>query len=377
MKHKLWRAIESCHVWVFGVKRRQIKVLCANWLGLVSVLLAAASFADVQVSSRMVGDTELALPVAWVIKSERPNFVYAHPEGDRSGRSGLLVFMTEPGLIQAAYSRLEHSALALLDSESRLVASQQIDSGERWAEFTNETQSRHLTVHLQSREQADVMVVLAGPTQLYIDWGGRGLAARTVGTVKNSSDLKLTNPRGESYRSETSVSVVGNGGGIFVESSIRRGGTFKGSPGVASDLHGERSVVEFVGTTGIDTGLGSMIDMSASSLVFNFDPDGDYTLDWQFRVTTGFLMTDATVRETGRWHVDAGIATLKPDGYDGSMVIMSGQEHALSERGNPARQYRLIRTASQEILSGYCAPFQVELECEEDGIPSVLDFPLN
>ena len=336
-----------------------------------------------------VDGVHLIAPKGWDLKSGGGGtYIIADPSPDEQNSLSAAIFMTERGLIQSVYQRFEKTALGMLGAGPVLrSAGQSQNPMARWSIHQSNNGGRQMAIYLRSdpSKNMDVMVMLAGPIGEFQHVGGERLV-KAIGESVTDNPRKLSiSPmlKGQSISARdkaptTYILSDAESTAVTIRGARTAGTSAADRLASTRDLAGSWALTSFNGRASSDLSSGNMIDMSGSSVSYQFVGNGTYKLNWRFGVTTGLLMTDADVVERGSWKLANGRLTLKPDNYKGSMIIMSGHRHDVSARNPPSRTYDALIAGDQIILRGNCAPFQVELECENKaGRSEILDFPLS
>lgn len=333
-----------------------------------------------------IGRLGILIPEGWSAKAGGGGaYVIANSSSGHGEPLSLAVFTTQAGLVAPTYPSLEQTALSMLEGGAILLGggSRETPAG-RWSNFASESDRQRLTIYVRSDKATnlDVVAMVSGPTGVFQSSDAEKMIV-AVGESVIDNPSKFRPPARAKITEQPNSEVdryvlVGSGSTSVGITGSRQAGSLEGTMVERADILGSWFVTALQGRASTEFSSGNLIDMFGSGIEYEFGPSGSYQMTWTFAVTTGLLMTNAEVLETGRWKLSESVLELVPSKHDGQMTIMSGETHSVFERRSGRRNYKAQRVGDQLVISGPCAPFQVELECDDqEGGTRQLDFPLS
>lgn len=198
------------------------------------------------------------------------------------------------------------------------------------------------------------------------DWeagGGRTLVDRVAASVNRPGGARIVD-RTLGYAGP-SASSPGTGS---TSTRVSRNTTFEGDPSLAAAVTPENIVGTWRNTSldsHIDTGR---LDYSAEggAIEITFSADNTFRIEYKKSLISGVFRSETRVSETGRFELGGGQLTLHPEAQRGWISVMNGRRESADKPGSPSRSYKAGAHQRFILLTGHCAPYQVDVGCGAD-----------
>lgn len=198
------------------------------------------------------------------------------------------------------------------------------------------------------------------------DWeagGGRALVDRVAASVNRPAGARIVE-RTLGYAGPSASSP----GTDSTSTRLSRSTGFEGDPSLAAAVTPENIAGTWRNTSldsHMDTGR---LDYSAEggAIEITFSADNTFQIDYKKSLISGVFRSETQVSETGRFELVGGQLTLHPEAQRGWISVMNGRRESADKSGSPSRSYKAGAHQRFILLTGHCAPYQVDLGCGAD-----------